>query len=389
MPATDGAADTVATTPLWRGAQVFRLVTMLYAIGHQVVSARYYRHPELSWTLTGVLVGWSVLSAFLLARWKTPRWFDQRMHTAVVWCDLLVVLGLIASTRLVADYGWYHDRETFATTLWSANPVISAAVLWGATGGTAAALAVSVLSLIIRGQWNSELWSDPITPVMVSVGLAMGLASVTARRAQQRLEQAVRMTAAATERERLAREVHDGVLQTLAYISRTGTEIGGRTAELAARAAEQELALRILISEQGQQPDGGGAEVDLRPLLTAQAAPAVQVATPGEPVRLPRRTAAELAATVAAALANTAQHAGPAAKAYVLLEDTGDEVIVSVRDDGPGIPAGRLAAAAAEGRMGVSRSIIGRITELGGTADLLTVDGTEWEFRMPRSNGRQ
>ena len=185
--------------------------------------------------------------------------------------------------------------------------------------------------------------------------------------------------------------MHDGVLQVLAFIKRRGNEIGGPAAELAQRAGEQEVALRVLLSEQAERPDSGAAEVDLRPLLTARATPKVSVATPGDPVLIARSTAQEIAAAVTTALSNVDLHAGPDAKAYVLLEDTGDMLVVSVRDDGIGIPAGRLAAAEAEGRMGVSRSIVGRVGALGGTAELLTEGedfGTEWEFRIPRHPAR-
>jgi signal transduction histidine kinase len=55
-----------------------------------------------------------------------------------------------------------------------------------------------------------------------------------------------------------------------------------------------------------------------------------------------------------------------------------------VRDDGPGIPAGRLEEAAAQGRLGVTGSIRGRLADLGGTAVLTTGDfGTEWELLVP------
>ena len=47
-----------------------------------------------------------------------------------------------------------------------------------------------------------------------------------------------------------------------------------------------------------------------------------------------------------------------------LVEDLPGEVVVSVRDEGPGIPDGRLAAAVAEGRLGVDRSIRGRLADL-------------------------
>ncbi len=72
-------------------------------------------------------------------------------------------------------------------------------------------------------------------------------------------------------------------------------------------------------------------------------------------------------------------------RAWVLLEAFPDRVEVSVRDEGPGIPEGRLGAAEAEGRLGVSESICGRLAELGGTATLHTgPGGTEWELSVPR-----
>ena len=68
-----------------------------------------------------------------------------------------------------------------------------------------------------------------------------------------------------------------------------------------------------------------------------------------------------------------------------------DEVIVSVRDDGVGIPEGRLAQAEAEGRMGVSKSILGRVQALGGTAVLQTGpgEGTEWEINVPKGKSER
>jgi len=56
-----------------------------------------------------------------------------------------------------------------------------------------------------------------------------------------------------------------------------------------------------------------------------------------------------------------------------------------VRDEGPGIPDGRLEDAARAGRLGVSSSVLGRVAELGGRAELSTGSyGTEWELTFPR-----
>ncbi|WP_083864765.1 MacS family sensor histidine kinase [Nocardia brevicatena] len=377
-----------ATGPLWQAVQAFRLVTLLYAIGQQFASAPHYHNQRLSWVFIALMAVWSGVSAPALAQWHTTD--VARTRRRVVIGDHIVVIGLIAATRLVADYDWYHGHQPLPTTMWATNAVISAAILRGPVVGVGSGLLIAAVIITVREQWGEDVWSDATAPVLVSVGLALGLAANTAHRAQEQLQRAVRMTAAAEERERLAREVHDGVLQVLSYIKRRGSEIGGPTGELARRAGEQEVALRVLISEQGAGGDIGGGEVDLRSLLTGYATPRVSVSPPGEPVPIGRRTAGEIAAAVATALHNVELHAGPDARAYVLVEDTGTDLIVSVRDDGVGIPPGRLAEAEAEGRMGVSRSITGRIAALGGTAELLTEgavgEGTEWEFRVPRTS---
>jgi signal transduction histidine kinase len=69
----------------------------------------------------------------------------------------------------------------------------------------------------------------------------------------------------------------------------------------------------------------------------------------------------------------------------VLLEDLGDRVVVSVRDEGPGVTEERLAQAEREGRLGVSQSIRGRMVDLGGSAELVSRpgQGSEWELSVP------
>ena len=105
------------------------------------------------------------------------------------------------------------------------------------------------------------------------------------------------------------------------------------------------------------------------------------------PVAMVAAAAQELAAAVGAALVNVRRHAGEQARARILIEDEPDAVIVTVRDDGPGIPEGRLDEAAGEGRLGVALSIRGRLRDIGGAAELISVpgQGTEVELTVPRS----
>lgn len=121
-------------------------------------------------------------------------------------------------------------------------------------------------------------------------------------------------------------------------------------------------------------------------LLRPHASDLVTISEPGEPVTVDHRLAVELEAAVVNALDNVRLHAGPGVRAYVLIEDLGEQVVVSIRDDGRGIAEGRLSQAVAEGRMGVSESIVARIEALGGTARLDTApgEGTEWELEVSK-----
>jgi signal transduction histidine kinase len=211
------------------------------------------------------------------------------------------------------------------------------------------------------------------------------MAAQTARRAHADLEHAARLSARTEERERLSRQVHDGAIQVLALVSRRGREIGGPTAELAELAGEQERALRRLVSSADAEPPAGGL-TDIGALLRRRASDRVSVSVPAEPVLLDAPIAEEFCAAAGNALDNVAAHAGPDARAYVLLEDLGDSVTVSIRDDGVGIADGRLDEAVGEGRLGIAKSIVARMNWLGGSAKLNTGPGcgTEWELTLPR-----
>lgn len=375
--------DTSPDGPLWQAAMAFRLITLLYAVSYHIASVPSYTHQTLSWMVVAVMALWSVGSAVLLSRGSIPRY-------QVVIADQLVAVVAMCMSRAVAPYEWYSTHQTMPTTLWVANAVLSAAVLGGPWLGISSATLMAGVSAIVRDQVNWDLWRDATAPVLWSVGLAMGMATLTSRRAQVQLERALTLAAAADERERLAREVHDGVLQVLALVSRKGHEIGGAAEELAVMASEQETALRTLISGI-REPVDLGADVDIRQMLATRSSANVSVAMPAEPVMMMRAHAKELTAVVDTALSNYERHAGDGAKAYVLLEDLGELLVVTVRDDGVGIAPGRLQQAEAEGRMGVAKSILGRVEALGGTAHLDTEpgQGTEWEIQVPKGRSGQ
>lgn len=366
--------------PLWRAAQVFRLLSFVYALGFQLAVYGDYERIAWSWFFFALLTVWTGITTVVYLKGTGRRW-------SWVIADLVVVCALILVTMFLASPGWAAANQSFPTTLWATNAVVSAAILGGPLIGAAFALVVRVASAVAKGGYDLNVGRDATVVVLLAVGVGVGLASVTARRNQIRINQAMRLAAVAEERERLSRQVHDGVLQVLALISRRGAEIGGETAQLAVLAGEQERSLRRLIADIEPVASGGErAEIDLRTLLRPHADDLVSVSEPGQPVLIDHRLALELEAAVVNALDNVRLHAGSDAKAYVLIEDLGEDVVVSIRDDGTGIEEGRLIEAAAEGRMGVSRSIVARMEALGGSARLDTGpgEGTEWELTVSK-----
>jgi signal transduction histidine kinase len=378
MPGPDPAA------PLWRAAQVFRLLSCIYALYFQIAINDDLDRPAVGWALFAVLIGWSVAcaAAYLQGYGRRPAW---------VITELVVVVALVLSTGFVASDQWVAANQSWPTTLWATNATISAAILRGPIVGMVAGVVVMAASAAAKGYFSIDVGRNATIVIELAVGLAIGMAGQTARRAHAELQDAARLAASLEERERLSREVHDGAIQVLALVARRGREIGGATAELAELAGEQERALRRLVSVGSSGlPVVASTSTDLVALLRVRASDRVSVSLPATSVPLETAVATEVDAAVANALDNVVAHAGPDAHAFVLLEDLGDSVVVSIRDDGVGIAAGRLDQAVAEGRVGIAKSIVGRMNWLGGSARLNTgpETGTEWELVIPRRGDR-
>ena len=183
--------------------------------------------------------------------------------------------------------------------------------------------------------------------LLVIGGPIVGFMVESLQRMAAERDRAQRDAAAAAERARLARAVHDGVLQVLGLVQRRGHELGGEAAELGRLAGEQEVALRTLIREQDQVAVGRRRPRPTWPprSSTSRPGPAWTWSPPGA-VELPREVAAELVAVVGACLDNVQRHVGPDARAWVLLEG----VARPGRDLGARRGAGHPRGAAARGR---------------------------------------
>ncbi|MFJ6853350.1 MacS family sensor histidine kinase [Streptomyces sp. NPDC091271] len=381
--------------PLWRALTAYRVLTLIYA----ALLAGFGRDKwERPWVAVAFLVFLALWTLVTLPRVAGAASCTKRF----LGLDLTVALTGILLTPL-ADFDAQHMDGPTLPSIWTAGSVLAFALKGGWRWAAFASTLVAAANIVERGEPSEDTFHNVLLVWVASI--AIGYVVEVARASERTLARALEIEAATRERERLARDIHDSVLQVLAMVQRRGTALGGEAAELGRMAGEQEVALRTLVSS-GLVPttrvsedsaegavvraveidEEESAEADLRALLAPHAGSRVTFAEPGAPVVLAAEAARELAAAVSAALDNVRVHAGPDAQAWILVEDEPDEVIVTVRDDGPGIPEGRLDQAEGEGRLGVALSIRGRLRDLGGTAELISVpgQGTEVELKVPK-----
>jgi signal transduction histidine kinase len=361
---------------LFRALAILRVVLLVNALALNLYRADNFRHPLLGVLACAVMVGWT---AFTIHRFARP---SGRTTTLVV-ADLAVAVGLILASPLIKGEGMRATVPGY----WVMAAVLVWAVHWHWRGGLAAGAIVTLADLSVRQDVTQGNFGNVF--LLLVGGPIVGFLCESLQRMERERDAAQREAIAGEERARLARAVHDGVLQVLSLVQRRGAELEPLSpdfAELGRLAGEQESALRSLIRQQDVQEEAGASDLAaaLEELSRAVRLP-VTVSTPGVPVVLPGEVVAELVAAVRACLDNVATHVGPDAPAWVLLEEGADVVVVTVRDEGPGIPPDRLAEAAEQGRLGVSQSIEARVRELGGTAALdSSRHGTEWELTVPR-----
>lgn len=178
------------------------------------------------------------------------------------------------------------------------------------------------------------------------------------------------------ERADVAAHLHDSVLQTLALIQKNAAD----SATVARLARAQERDLRSWLYDD----QAAGAPTLAAALRTAAAevedthATPVEVVSVGDTVMVDRLAAVVQAAREA--MVNAAKHSG-ADRVDVYAEVAGGRAEVYVRDRGVGFEP----AMVPPDRMGIRRSIEGRMSRHGGTAEVRTRpgEGTEVRLGMP------
>ncbi len=384
---------------LWLGILVYRWASFLLTV---VLAAIVdLARPGLTWLTLGLLAAW-------IAFFTWVRGWDRR---EVRWVDLILSAALLLIAPILAEPRTLAEQPFLA----AAYP-LSTVLTWAAAAGLGPGLAVAgvlfvplALSRPLNDIPYSELSAGEIAGVITGGvyyafgAITIGLFARTLDRAAADLgranEAALRereRAARSREREAMARTLHDSVLQSLALVHRRGQELAARpqvagteVAELVRVAEEEERALRALLQREPEDaPDGA---LPLRTVLQAAAFGVsgipVTVSTV-DPVWVRASGAEEISAAVRQALDNVVRHAR-ATSATVFGERDGAELSISVRDDGVGFEFDEEELTS-RGKLGITRSMRGRIEQVGGTMRVTSAPGrgTEIEFRIPAASRR-
>jgi signal transduction histidine kinase len=248
-------------------------------------------------------------------------------------------------------------------------------VRWALAGGIALAIGGVVLLLATTGQLAAARNGFTATLVIL-VGVVLATLPLWRRLLDSRdAERTARIRS--EERAAVAAHLHDSVLQTLALIQRHADE--PQSVSRLARSQERELRTWLYEPDKVAGGTWAGLVADIVAEVESNHALTVDSVVVGDvPVD---DAVAGLGAATREALVNAAKHSG-AASADLYTEVTADRVQVFVRDRGVGFDP----AAVPADRRGLRDSLTGRLTRLGGTAEIRSApgEGTEVELVLPR-----
>jgi signal transduction histidine kinase len=357
------------------GLSALRWAAWAWMAAVLAVSRHDLLRPWLALSLVGAALAYTIVATVWL-----------RVDPARLLRVQAVAIELGIAAALVLCDGWaYGAHHAFSTSqslgsVWPLAAVLSAGVALNRGAGAAAGALLgaarlgAVLANGVRQFDGGRILSLVNTAVFYAVaGAVAGHVVTLMRRAEAEIS-------AARAREEVARTLHDGVLQTLAVVERRSTDEA-----LVRLAREQDRELRAYLFGD-TLPDHGA---DLGAALRRAAARfedafgiKADVFVPDDAPALDAARVAALSGAVGEALANAGKHGRPT-RVTVYVEPGGDGpdgggLFCSVKDDGAGFDVDAalgVGAGGAGGGFGISRSIMERMAEVGGRAEVRSTPG--------------
>jgi signal transduction histidine kinase len=390
----------------------------------QRIRAAVRRHPR--WADGGLAVLLALVNAPALAAagvgvvdwlWfgavHLPLVWRRRAPVVVFWMVLgLAGAALIASPRAIVQ-GVYPESLALVA-IYTVARYRPRRYLWPAIAVLEVILVVAVWQQ--EQPWNSLALGTSALAATVLLGVTVGTRRAylgeleeRARRLERERDQQAQL-AAATERARIAREMHDIVAHNLAVMialadgaAFTATVAPDRAADAmqkvsgTGRQALAEMRRLLGLLHDGEPPQGP-SELTPQPGLDDLDELVDQVRAAGVRVELTREGTAgvwgpgaglAVYRIVQEALTNTLKHAGPQASAQVRLRYTTAEVDLEVTDDGGGRPAQPATSGMAALGHGLA-GMIERAASYGGQVEAGPCRETGWRVRARlRFDGRE
>ncbi len=316
----------------------------------------------------------------------------QRVREAVVRHPALALVDLVPAAVIPLVMGTNSPLELVA---------LSSALLVGVLFTLRTAVPLALLLFVSYAMagivQDQDLVGGLRTPVvlltMVGLGAAIRRLSEQQVQTQHRSTLALQAAAAAEERLRLARDLHDTVAKSVQGVALTAAALPGWIARDPAVAAVQAASVaqgartavtaarNLLSSLRMDDPNRALADVVDEVVYRWETTTGITAQRLVDDVpSLPPGHRHELLQAMSEALENVARHA-PDARVTVSLETEDDVVVVSVVDDGPGFTTVREAEAEDEGHYGLT-GMRERLAGVGGTTAIRSAPGFGTQVRL-------
>jgi len=342
--------------------------------------------PRTKWFMVGVLL----LGASSYVGLASPRVLQLiARHPALALVDVVVMLGAVVVTGVDGPLVLGSLTTAILVGLWIAER-FSVVVVVCMVGLYAVALQMDGRTEI---RFNDAVLM-PLTFILLwLVGVIVRRALLAELQSQVALSDAITLAAAADERARFAREIHDSLAKSLQGISLSAAALP-RWVESSPEVAVDKAQIVAVAAAQAVD-DARSLMTNIRRTTSREPLPSmVKMVTEAWRRRTGGRVVLdvadvdiaddshryELLAALGEALENVSRHAGRCTTT-VSLSGLGDQIMLTVADDGVGAAPGVVSAAQKDGHFGV-KGMHERLAQIGGMATWESTPGKGTTVRL-------